>query len=526
MRFTLPVAFATVVFVLTAGFLPIFDPDFFWHVKIGELIRQTGMLPNSEVFSHTAQGQPWVIQSWVSDVVLAYVWESAGIVGIRLLVAGSLTVIWLLTYQTVRLYMARMGTAVLLSGLAVLLIVPALAPRPTMMTALCLALTLYSLLAFRRSGELWWLLILPPLFVLWPNLHFGYIVGLGLIALFALSDLLARVIPIAHEHREAGTLIARGPALICLLCVAAIGANPYGYGVLWETVRMSLQGAASQVLEWRSPSFSDGTGKLFYGAISIFIIARSFARRSIHWLDIVVPLTFIGAALSAVRHIPLMGIVLMPFLARAFANWESDVFVVAKRAVTGLGSAAARDLGPRAVAIINLAFVACVVVVTVLLAPAADRHYGEKRVRLQPSGAADFLITHNLSGRLFNTYDGGGYLIYRLYPWQQVFIDGRYNPYPKQVIEDYFSITDGKPSWFATLQSYGIDIVLCENNSAFRQLMLSRIEFRLVYEDQHYSVLVRDIDRFRDLPTAESAMAPMRRNLGLSTPEFASEVGR
>ncbi len=505
MRFTVPVAFAAILFIVTAGVLPIVDPDFFWHLKTGEMIREAGAIPSTEIFSHTAQGQPWVVQGWLADLVLDKAWEVMGPTGVRLLVATLFVCTWAVIFRTVRLYVVRPETALLVSGLSVALMVPALAPRPTMVTTLGLALTLYGLLAFRCRGKIRWLLILPPLFALWSNLHFGYITGLGLIALFVLSDLFAISLPIAREHRETGTLLAMGPVLIGILCVVAIGANPHGYGVLWETVQMVLTNSATRVSEWQSPTWGDATGKLVYSAICIFVIARSFARRAIHWLDIVVPLVAIGAGLSAMRHISLMGIILAPFVARAIADWEAPVFLTGNRDGTRFGDATARDIGEPTATIINIAFVLCAAAGAMIMAPIADRKFEDIVSRMQPSGAADFLLAHDLKGRLFNTYGAGGYLIYRLYPRQLVFIDGRYNPYPVKVIDDYLSIVDGKPGWFAALQAYGIDVVLTENESAFRQLMLSRKEFRLVYVDRYYSVLVRDIEQFRSLATVESA---------------------
>jgi hypothetical protein len=37
-----------------------------------------------------------------------------------------------------------------------------------------------------------------------------------------------------------------------------------------------------------------------------------------------------------------------------------------------------------------------------------------------PGEAADFLIDHKVTGRLFNTYEGGAYLMWRLWPQEQV----------------------------------------------------------------------------------------------------------
>ncbi len=42
-----------------------------------------------------------------------------------------------------------------------------------------------------------------------------------------------------------------------------------------------------------------------------------------------------------------------------------------------------------------------------------------------PAGAADFVVRENLQGRLFNEFDVGGYLIWRLAPERRVFIDSR-----------------------------------------------------------------------------------------------------
>ncbi len=80
-----------------------------------------------------------------------------------------------------------------------------------------------------------------------------------------------------------------------------------------------------------------------------------------------------------------------------------------------------------------------------------------------PAGAADFLISHRITQPIFNTYEYGGYLIWRLWPQERVFIDGRalsesvFRNYRR--ILDYADEHDGK-SAAQLLDRYGIQVVV------------------------------------------------------------------
>ena len=194
-------------------------------------------------------------------------------------------------------------------------------------------------------------------------------------------------------------------------------------------------------------------------------------------------------------------------LARAVAGWDSKNFDIRIGRLSRGAAIATRDMGRRASSRLNMALVATVTLVLALVLPTVNEKFDEVAKRFQPSGAADFILEHELKGPLFNTYNGGGYLIYRLYPRERVFIDGRYNPYPKRVFDDYLAITNGAPDWFVRLESYSVNVIVSETTASFRQLLLLRPEFRLVYEDPYFSVLVRDIDLYRALPTVEPQLS-------------------
>src|SRR5260370_5285844 len=54
------------------------DPDLWWHVKVGQIIWNTHQIPQTDQFSFTAQGHPWIAHEWLSQVVLYLTWRTGG----------------------------------------------------------------------------------------------------------------------------------------------------------------------------------------------------------------------------------------------------------------------------------------------------------------------------------------------------------------------------------------------------------------------------------------------------------------
>jgi hypothetical protein len=121
-----------------------------------------------------------------------------------------------------------------------------------------------------------------------------------------------------------------------------------------------------------------------------------------------------------------------------------------------------------------------------------------------PSDAADFLLKHHIQGRIFNTYAQGGYLIWRLWPDQQVFIDGR--ALNEKVYQDANRInmnadTTGGKSGEDLLKEYGIDVIVMDGfepvggTAFFLPAALadpSQKEWKLVYQDIHDVIYMRN----------------------------------
>jgi hypothetical protein len=89
---------------------------------------------------------------------------------------------------------------------------------------------------------------------------------------------------------------------------------------------------------------------------------------------------------------------------------------------------------------------------------------------LLPVRAADFLKQHNVTGRMFNTYENGGYLVWRLWPAQRDYIDPRglseqaYADYSRML---YYADSNGGKSADELLAQYGIEVLVLDGFDRF-----------------------------------------------------------
>jgi hypothetical protein len=299
-----------------------------------------------------------------------------------------------------------------------------------------------------------------------------------------------------------------GPALVAL-CLLALGLNPDGYRVIGSTIQMIGVSAPSVVVEWQSPDFKSPNQVAFLVAVLAFFGARALAGRCRSWLDIGVPAAVIMAGFQMRRMLPLLALTLAVFAARALRDWRSRQPARAAAAPAALDRLALnRELDPRITGAIHVVAIIAVAAIGVAIGPAVDDHFERQARLILPRHAADFIVEHDVRGRLFNTYNGGGYLIYRLFPGHRVFIDGRQTPYSPGLLADDNVIESGAPGWYERLERVAPELVLCETASPLHQLLELRDEFRQVYSDSYFSVLLRNDGRLPALPTVPTAGPP------------------
>src|SRR3954451_20771511 len=75
-------AFLALTFLL--GAFPLKDTDFWWHLRTGDLIRQTGRVPTTDLYTFTVPDHPWTDLHWGFQVVLSLGYGKLGVVGLNL----------------------------------------------------------------------------------------------------------------------------------------------------------------------------------------------------------------------------------------------------------------------------------------------------------------------------------------------------------------------------------------------------------------------------------------------------------
>ena len=66
------------------GAFPLKDTDFYWHFRTGDLIRQTGHVPRTDLFTFTREGVPWIDLHWIFQIAISWVYQHGGVVALNL----------------------------------------------------------------------------------------------------------------------------------------------------------------------------------------------------------------------------------------------------------------------------------------------------------------------------------------------------------------------------------------------------------------------------------------------------------
>lgn len=457
------------------------DIDFWWHLKTGELIATTGVIPTSDPFSYTVPGRPWIAHEWLWELAIYWIDRWGGYVLAALLSAAIVTLAYGILYRLLRRLGANEFVAAALVLWASMLGMPGAGVRPRELTLLFLAFFVSRLFLYRegRSRHLW---SLPPLMLFWVNVHGLFILGLGLLGLFALDGV-------------AGWLLAREKAprhllAVCLAATAAACVNPRGPAILRYPMDYYLQGhnpSFAQVTEFQSPDFHQPLYLAFAASILLLaVLPRPLGRRTA--LEAVLVAVFTVEALVSVRQIAAYVLVIPPILVLRLV----DRFNIA------------RELPPPSLPRL-LAALNWLLLVGFVAAGAAYASQPAVQSRLQlgqepitssfPVAGAQFIEDAGLPDPVFNEQTWGGYLIYRWYPRRRVFIDGRVDMYGETVARDYLDVVSLRPDWRDVLDRYGVRTILIEKDSPLSMLLLASGEWKGVFQGDVEDAFVREDGR-------------------------------
>ena len=321
--------------------------------------------------------------------------------------------------------------------------------------------------------------------LVWANCHGGFVLGWMVLCAWCAEAIYLRLkgLPAVGDFR----LYA-----VSAVSILVSGINPNGFRVLEVLANYQQSLMTATLAEWRPPLLWPPTP--FSVLLAAAAVALAVARRRVRPADWLLFTAFAVAGLSAGRNTFLIAL-LAPILIAAYVPWKRTLHAYAQVGVALLLA------GGFAVEI------------------AEGRSFQLRAAEWQfPAGAADFLLAHHITQPIFNTYEYGGYLIWRLWPQERVFIDGR--ALSESLFQDYvrilaYSGNSDVPGAEQLLDRYGVRAVVMNGFDyaggqryplALGLVNLEDSPWRLVYADPQALVYLRDPPQ--DVPALDPMQVP------------------
>ncbi len=458
------------------------DPDFWWHLRNGQLLLTLGRLIPTSPYTFTVLTHHWVMQEWLTEVWFAVLTGASGRLGV--LVYGDLLMLVLVGAILLRARLMGAGHGLTL-GLGALMVglgaAPIWGPRPQMESYALLAVSLYCVERQLRRGG-WSAAWLPPLFLLWTNLEAGFIAGEAvlLVILGVEGWRWWRRWPGATSLRNLRVLAAAAAA-----SVAATLVDPNGAALLLYPFQTQFDTAQQRLIaEWHSPDFHMAVlWPFLFLILSLAVLLARYRRcngRDALLLLLVTPLAF-----QSVRQTAVLVVVAVPV-------WMVGVEILRRAIAARWPRRWPQGPQPRLIRAVEGLMLAMIVALaaTQLAAGALPRVRSAVYIARWPVCAALWLRAGPGNLRIFNQYGDGGFLADHL-PQDRVFIFGDAALMGNGLLTQYGRTIDLAPGWLRSLDRSRSQLVVYERGTPFALALTHVPQWVTVYQDRRVIVWER-----------------------------------
>jgi len=463
------------------------ESDLWWHLRAGEETWETTRPLLTDTFSHTRTGAAWINHSWLSQVGLYLLYAKGGYLALSAAVALLATLSMVFVY-------AQMDAPPLLRAFVIILAGAAAAPvwstRPQLVSLVLFALLSYLLYLYKwKQANYLWMII--PIFILWSNMHGGYVLGLLLIASLLAGEVLNHLLGRQGEEILAWKGIA-GVGIWLVVGGLVVAINPNG-AAMWVIPFKTVGVGAVQdmIFEWGSPNFHELAQQPMLYLLFMTFAAASLSSRRLDGSDLVSVLGFAFLAFLARRNFGPFALVAAPVLARHLnflwiehqSRWQTWVQRKFQR----------KEGQPPVRNAINITITVVLILVALIKVYLVSRPQLVEKYSQEifPVQAAAWIEANRPAGNLFNDYNWGGYLAWRLRDFP-VFVDGRTDLYDDVLLTQYLRTLAGEAGWQEILNHFKIGIVLVEKDSGLDRALDQTAGWSRRYADKLAVVYVRD----------------------------------
>ena len=383
----------------------VWDIDFWWHIAAGRNILENGAIPSTDPFgvydADSVLGQTILKSEWLGQVMLYEVFRWFDLDGIILFRAGLLTLCLAIVYLRCRLAGAAGFFGLGITALAGMAIMQHTGERPQLFSFLFMTLIFLLLDRFMANGRRWQLYCIPLVMLLWSNTHGAAVLGEATLGLFGAGYIMEKRLASGRFNTPETRLMVLVVGLSAVVLLLA----PNGFTTLQHIVALESNPIRDRTSEYASPLEMWQAALFYWVFISIALLSLpGFVNRS-YWKQGALVLVMGIISLTGYRYIPFFVLLAAPYVA---ASLERLLHRFNPNAVT-----------------VNL---------SVLLITLSFLGYGFKQGRVFqhgivenkfPAGAVAFIKANKLGGKIFNTMNWGGYLIWNLADAITVFVDGR-----------------------------------------------------------------------------------------------------
>lgn len=461
-----------------------FDGDLPRHLLLGRLIRETRNVPLTDTFSFRTEGYASIPHEWLSQVIFSLSHDLLGLSGVVVLTALIVTGTWALIFHEANRRTRHFFAAFFLSALGIGATMIHVLPRPHIFTYLFTILWIVTLerITTRKPGN-WWLL--PVLMLLWVNLHGMFVLGIIILGIYLVGSFL---------EAPSRAWLAR-PSIRALwlgggLSLIATLLSPSGIKI-WEAITSlgSNSYITSRIPEYQSANFHLPETWPFILLLLLTVTAFARSKQKISWTEILLTVSFTGIALYTSRMIPLFAIIVVPIAAKTVGDWleqeyTGSPFLRIEKNIATINSSS------------NGSIWLIVLFLTVVLMFSTGRGIDpqSKGNSFDPSffpvQAVHWLNQNPQPGHMFNEFDWGGYLLLKLSPSQQIFMDGHTHIYGEALTREYETVVTSRKGWQDILDKYQVKWAIVRAGSAISQSLQSN-DWDILYQDQTSVILRR-----------------------------------